>query len=232
MFLGFNESLKPLKQELKNAGADGSVVRDWMKTYDKVNTNYAKVEKLYLSERTKLMQLQQILKQMESYFTTGEEVKDKLVVGMGNLKALKDFAGHEFLIDKGNTEFTLTFSRLQKQSLQLEKYSNQELLFLHSEVENLMDIVKEALEKEEPDLHALTYFELTQKSSMLSDLPHAQKIKKIRRIYESEFLKPMAEILSGVMDKADCNMPLLSANADKTKEERINYILEDWIWKY
>ena len=61
MFLGFNESLKPLKQELKNAGADGSVVRDWMKTYDKVNTNYAKVEKLYLSERTKLMQLQPCL---------------------------------------------------------------------------------------------------------------------------------------------------------------------------
>lgn len=35
--LGFEDSLKPLKKALKGAGADLNTVRDWQRTYDKVN---------------------------------------------------------------------------------------------------------------------------------------------------------------------------------------------------
>lgn len=229
--LGFSEPLKPLRQELKSVGVDTTVLREWLKTYEKVNNNYSRVEKLYISEREKLLQLQQILKDLEKSFTTGEDARTAVRPLMMQLKNLKSFAGHEFLIDKGNTEFELTFSRLQKQSNSLQNYSSQDMLFLQSEVENLIDMVREALEKDMPDLHALSYFELTQKTSMLSDLPHQEKVRKIRRIYECEFLKPMEGILSEAMDKADISMPLLSSNKDKTKEERIYYILEEWIWK-
>lgn len=229
--LGFSEPLKPLRQELKSIGADGPVLRDWLKTYEKVNNNYAKVEKLYTFEREKLVQLQQILIALEKCFTNGTDAKTMVSPLMVQLKNLKNLTGHEFLIDKGNTEFELTFSRMQKQSNSIQNYTSQDMLFLQSEVENLIDMVKEALEKEIPDLHALAYFELTQKASTLSDLPHLEKVRKIRRIYECEFIKPMAEMMSVAMDKADISMPILSANKDKSKEDRINYILEEWIWK-
>lgn len=229
--LGFNEPLKPLRQELKSAGVDTAVLRDWLKTYEKVNNNYSRVEKLYTLEREKLLQLQQILSDLEKCFTTGEDARAGVGPLMIQLKNLKAFVGHDFLIDKGNTEFELTFSRLQKQSNSLQNYTSQDMLFLQSEVENLIDMVREALEKDMPDLHALTFFELTQKTSTLSDLPHQEKVRKIRRIYEREFIKPMAELLSMAMDKADISMPILSADKDKSKEDRIYYIMEEWIWK-
>ena len=230
MFLGFNEELKPLRQELKGTGVDMSEVRNWIKVFEKVKNNYPKVKKTYETEREKLEYLQTILKAMESCFITGENVKDSLKKPVEQLKAVKDFSGHELLIDKGNSEFELTFSRMKKTLATLDKISDKDMLFLHSETENLSDMIKEALEKETPDFYALAYFIKTQNEGQIEELPHGEKVKKIRRIYEREFLKPMEKILSVAMDKADVSMPILSANKDKTKEERINYIMEEWIW--
>lgn len=230
MLFGLNEELKPLRQELKDTGADMAEVRNWIKEFEKVKSNYPKVKKLYEAEREKLEGLQKILKNMEACFIAGGNVKTTLRKEVTLLKEIKDFSGHEFLIDSGNSEFKLTFSRMKKMTASLEKISDSEMLFLHSETENLSDIVKEALEKEVPDLHALAYFTLTQNEKRLTELPHGEKVKKIRRIYEREFLKPIEKILSVAIDKANDSMPVLSHKKDKTKEERINYILEKWIW--
>ncbi len=231
MLFGFNDELKPLRQELKSTGADMDAVREWTKTFDKVKNNYPKVQNLYLTEREKLEQLQSTLKHMEECFVEGGNVKQALSKDVEQIKGMKDFVGHEFLIDKGNTEFELTFSRMKKAVVSMDKYAENDMLFLHSETENLLDMVKEALEKESPNLHALAYFVVTQDVKQLAELPHNEKVKKIKRIYDREFIKPMERILSVAMDKANAGMPVLSQNADKTKEERINYILEEWIWK-
>lgn len=230
MFLGFNEDLKPLRQELKGAGADMSEVRNWIKIFEKVKSNYPKVKRIYETEREKLEGLQAILNSMETCFITGGNVKDSLRKLVAQLREMKDFVGHEFLIDKGNSEFELTFTRMKKMFGDLDKIADKDMLFLHSEIENLSDMIKEALEKETPDFYALAYFTATQNVGQIEELPHGEKVKKIRRIYEREFVKPMERILSEAMDKANISMPILSANRDKSKEERINYIMEEWIW--
>ena len=226
----FNEELKPLRQELKSAGADMSEVRNWIKIYEKVKSNYPKVKKTYDVEREKLESLQAVLNAMETCFITGENVKDSLRRLGVQIKEIKDFVGHEFLIDKGNSEFELTFSRMKKMLADLDKIADKDMLFLHSETENLSDMIKEALEKEMPDFHALAYFSATQNVSKIEELPHGEKVKKIKRIYEREFVKPMECILSAAMENANISMPILSANKDKSKEERIDYIMEEWIW--
>lgn len=227
---GKNKALSSLQKELKKTGADMAVVNDWAKIYGKVRKNYPKIQNDYEAEREKLKHLQKILKHMEGCFIAGGDVKNTLRSDVEQLKGMKEMPVHELLIDKGNTEFELTFTRLKKLMASLKKYSADDMLFLHSETENLADMVKEALERERPDLRAFTYFTLTQNESQLAELPYAEKMKKITRIYEREFIKPMEKILSKAVEKANEAMPVLSGNKDKTREERINYILEEWIW--
>ena len=228
---GASKRIKPLQKELKSVGADQKVVREWTKIYKKINKDYPKVKSNYDAERTKLEDLQKLLKHMESCFATGEDVKKALKKDVELLKQVKDFTGHEFLVDEGNTEFALTFSRLKKMMTSLKKVSEKEMLFLHSETENLSDMIKEILENKAPDLHALTFFMMTRNESQLKELPYDEKRNKVHRIYKEGFRKPMEEVLSLSIDKADANMPILSANKDKTKEERIDYIMEEWIWR-
>lgn len=231
MLFGFGDELKPLRQELKITGADMDAVREWSKVFEKIKSNYPKVQNLYLAERDKLNQLKSILKHMEDCFVEGGNVKKALYNDAEAIKKMKGFTGHELLIDKGNAEFELTFSRMKKAVASMDRYTESDMLFLHSETENLLDMVNEALEKEIPNLHALTYFVVTRDVKELVELPHAEKIKKVQRIYDREFVKPMERILSAAIDKSDISMSVLSQNKDKTKEERINYIMEEWIWK-
>ena len=228
---GANKKLKPLQKELKSTGADMKTVREWIKLYQKINKNYPKVKSSYDAERGKLEYLQNLLKHMESCFVAGGDVKAALKKDVELLKQVKEFAGHEFVVDKGNTEFELTFSRLKKMTASLKKVSEKEMLFLHSETENLSDMIKEILEKKAPDLHAFTFFLMTRNESLLKELPYEEKIKKVEQIYSQNFRKPMEMVLYEALDKANGNMPILFGNQDKTKEERIGYIMEEWIWR-
>lgn len=228
---GANKKLKPLQKELKRAGADQKAVREWSKRYQKINKNYSKVKSAYDAERSKLEHLQSLLKHMESCFVAGGDVKAALKKDVVLLKQVKEFAGHEFLVDKGNTEFAFTFTRLKKMMLSLKKTSEKEMLFLHSETENLSDMITEVLENKTPDLHKLTFFLMSYDENQLKELPYEEKIKKLEQVYSRDFRKPMDEVLSLAMDKAKEDMPILSGNQDKTREERIDYIMEEWIWR-
>lgn len=229
---GVNNNIKPLLKELKRTNAMQKSVREWTKIYHKVRKSYPKIKAHYDLERKKLEILQEILKGMENCFTAGGDVKAALKDKAVLLKKTKDFAGHEFLVDKGNTEFKLTFSRLKGMADSYRKFSHEELLFMHSETENLSDMIEEILGNKAPDLYALTYFLLNQKESTLKELPFDEKVKKVWRVYEQGFRNPMEEVLSEAMDKANEKTPLLLMNQDKSKEERINYIMGEWIWRY
>jgi predicted CopG family antitoxin len=169
---------------------------------------------------------------MESCFVAGGDVKAALKKDVELLKRVKEFAGHEFLVDKGNTEFALTFSRLKAMTSSLRKISEKDMLFLHSEIENLSDMIKEILENKVPNLYALTFFMMTKSESQLKDLPYEEKMKKVERNYNQGFRKSMEDVLLRAMERANANTPILSGNGDKTKEERIEYIMGEWIWRY
>ena len=111
----------------------------------------------------------------------------------------------------------------------LKKVSEKDMLFLHSEIENLSDMIKEILENKVPNLYALTFFLMSQSESQLKDLPYEEKIRRVDIVYYQGFRKSIEVVLSQAMERA--NTPILSTNGDKPKEERIEYIMEEWIWK-
>lgn len=213
MFLGFEDSLKALKKELKDAGVDLSVVRDWQKYYDKVRRQAPQLELQYQTATNELESVLSLLKGMEQFLISNKGAGDVA----GYAKELKRYLGHfnhEFLISKEDSDFHSTFSSI----VNLCEKSKRELsdaLILQSEVENLIALVEEALDKELPEYRAMAFYYIERSDKEIFDLPHADKVAKVRRVYENEFLKPLQDAMTG-----------------RISEIRIKVIMEEELWKY
>ena len=191
MFLGFEDSLRELKKELKAAGADMSFVKEWQKSYDKVRKQSPVLKTQYTQAKSDLESVYQNLKSVEQKLIAADL---NLSVEAKTLKQYKTSFSHEFLIGKEDREFHLTFQTIL--SLFEKKFSSQkDVLILQSEVENLLAVTKEALEREWPEFRAMAYFYIERTDRDIIDMPHTEKIAYVQQIYEDEFVKPMMQVL-------------------------------------
>lgn len=212
------DSLKGLKKELKNAGADMSFVKGWQKSFDKVKKGSIQIEVQYTQVKKELMQVHAILKKMEQILISSKSdlnnpsYKGILSECARDLKKYQGHFNHEFLISKEDKEFHLTYQTLL--SLCNKGFKEQkDVLILQSEVENILAVTEEALEKEWPSYRAMAYFYINREDKEIFDLPHSDKVMEVNRIYENEFLAPMRQVLT------DC-----------FGEEKANYTLEVDVW--
>ncbi len=210
MFLGFEDSLKTWKKDLKAAGTDMSVIKEWQKTFDKVKRQVPQIESQYIRVKSDLETVYTLLQNMERDLVESKtkgvafsdtQMRRKIVAFSDEMKKYQKHFNHEFLISQEDTEFHLTYKTL----LQLCGEKHDDGLILQSEVENLMAITKEALGKELPSFRALAFYYLERSDDDIYDIPHADKVEKVNRIYENEFLKPMRQILASCYgnDKAN-----------------------------
>ncbi|MBQ2706598.1 MAG: hypothetical protein IJF60_07280 [Agathobacter sp.] len=191
MIFSFEDSLKGLKKELKSAGMDVSFVKEWQKSYDKVKKQSAVLKAQYTQAKADLEMVYQSLKQMEQKLIAGDL---DLSVEVKGLKQYKNSFNQEFLIGREDKEFHLTFATIL--SLGEKKISVQkDVLILQSEIENLLAVTKEALEKEWPEFRAMAYFYIERTDRDILDMPHVEKVTYVQNIYEDEFIKPMTQIL-------------------------------------
>lgn len=191
MFFGFEDSLRELKKELKAAGIDVPFIKDWQKAYDKVKKQSAVLKSQYTQAKSDLQAVYQTLQEMEQKLIAGTL---DLSSEARMLKQYKMSFNQEFLIGKEDKEFHLTFQTIV--SLCESKLSTQkDVLILQSEVENLLAVTKEALEKEWPAFRAMAYFYIDRTDRDIIDLPHVDKVEYIQRMYEDEFVKPMYQVL-------------------------------------
>lgn len=194
------DSLKGLKKELKSAGADMGFVKSWQKTFDKVKKGSQQIESQYSQAKKELEQVHSVLKKMEENLISMKSDLENSTYrnAMGNdAKELKKYQGHfnqEFLIGKEDKEFHLTYQTLLNLCSKGCK-EQKDVLILQSEVENILAVTEEALAKEWPDFRAMAYFYLDRTDKEIFDLPHADKVVEVNRIYEREFLAPMRDIL-------------------------------------
>jgi len=212
------DSLKGLKKELKAAGADMSFVKGWQKSFDKVKKGSVQLENQYTKVKEDLEQVHTLLKDMESALIAVKSDMDnsEFVSRVSNAaKELKKYQGcfnHEFLISKEDKDFHLTYQTLL--SLCNKGFKEQrEVLIMQSEVENILAVTEEALEKEWPSYLAMAYFYIDRTDREIFDLPHSDKVAEVNRIYETEFLAPMKQVLTECFG-----------------EEKANYTLEVDVW--
>ena len=200
----FDDSLKRLKKELKAAGADMAFVKNWQKSYDKVRKQSTVIEKQYVKAKEDLNAVLGSLKEMEQLLISAkenigfEEVKKKLISFAKDMKKYKSSFVYEFLIGKEDQEFHLIYDTILSfigTLCQKEQAEIRDLLILQSEVENLMAMTEEALEKVWPDFRAMAYFYLGHTDEELLQLPHADKITFVEKMYADEFYRPMNQVI-------------------------------------
>ena len=213
MFLGFDDSLKALKKELKGLGADIGLLRDWQKSYDKVCKQAPLLEAKYNQVKSELELVYKLLQELEQLLAAGSSLSGaKASEYTRELKKYQDHFVLELLIGKEDREFHLTYATILKLCAKV-KENRQELLILQSEVENLLAITKEALEKKAPDFYGLAFFYLSNDDKQLAELPHTDKLVLVSNIYEREFLNPIRQLLSSCMD-----------------DDRVRQIMEVELW--
>lgn len=206
---GFEDSLRDLKKELKTSGADVSFVKTWQKSYDKVRKQSAALKAEYTKAKMDLESVYQSLKTMEQKLIAGDSDLSSEVKG---LRQYKTSFNQEFLIGKGDKEFHLTFATIL--SLGERKISAQkDMLILQSEIENLLAVTKEALEKAWPEFRAMAYFYIERTDRDIIDMPHTEKVVYVQRIYEDEFIKPMMQVLESALG-----------------DERAKFVMEVELW--
>ncbi|MBQ8627706.1 MAG: hypothetical protein IJ419_16315 [Agathobacter sp.] len=214
MFLGFDDSLKSLKKELKESGVDMSVVRDWQKYYDKVTRQKPQLENQYQIAKNELETVLSLLKDAEQLLIAGGGNKESLAAFAKELRKYQGHFNHEFLISKEDSDFHLTFESILN-LCNKDMNANGNALILQSEIENLIALTVEALDKEWPDFRAMAFYYIERTDKEIFDLPHADKVAKVRRVYENEFLKPLRECMLG-----------------RISEKRMSEIMEEELWKY
>ena len=234
MFFVFSDSLKIWKKDLKASGADMSVVKNWQKVFDRVKRETPQTQMQYIDIKKKLEFVYTLLRNTEMALIEYKRsslpdrfLKRKLLQFYTGLKKYQGAFQHEFLISEEDTEFQLTYQILLEicegeefcfifedtDTLQIEQEISTSLLIIQSEIENLMAITLEALEKESPQFRALTFYYFERDDTELVNLPHLDKIDMVNHIYEEEFLKPMRQIMTNCYG-----------------EEKANRILEVDVW--
>lgn len=214
----FDDSLKGLKKELKTAGADMSFVKEWQKSYDKVKKQSPVIEGQYIKAKTELKAVMDMLEEMEQLFISTKDETDLYVMKKNlsdyarDMKKYQNSFNYEFLIGKEDKDFHLTFATI---ILLCGKdiSDKRDLLILQSEVENLMAIVKEALEKHWPEFQEMAYYYLGHTDREIFDLPHQDKVQVVKKMYENEFYNPMKQVIEASLG-----------------EERANKIMEVELW--
>lgn len=212
------DSLKKWKKEWKKAGVDMHFVKNWQKAFEKVKKGAVQTEAQYTQARQELQQVYTILKEMEAtLISMKKEFSNASYKSSLSrcAKEMKRFQGHfnqEFLIGKEDKEFHLTYQTILELCHKGFK-EQQDVLILQSEIENILAVTEEALAKEWPSFRAMAYFYINRTDKDISDLPHTDKVTEVNRIYETEFLEPMRQVLTGCLG-----------------EEKAEYSLEVDVW--
>lgn len=74
---------------------------------------------------------------------------------------------------------------------------------MQSEIENLIHLTNEGLERKKPDLFALSYFYLGHSNKELAELNFTQKTKRVHEIYYEEFWKDILKQLEACVKQAE-----------------------------
>lgn len=159
MLLGLEEDEKKFKDAMDAAGADMAKVKAWLKIYSKTKKNALNTAGRYYSVKERLQNLMQLLRHLELILVENKSsVVDRSRINSFSkeFKKLQGSFNDEFLISKEDKDFQTTLESVTK--LTAGYREGDDCLILQSEVENLIYLTNEGLEREKPDMFALAYF--------------------------------------------------------------------------
>lgn len=196
---GRNDFVENVKSALAAVDCDMGAFRSWQKMYDRLKKKKSEQEDRYRRCREQTKRVQEDAQLMEHMLTTAQSVDGKEFGRLlKDLRQMQNSFDHEFLVSKEDQEFHSTYDTILRLGTKALNAPDQKLL-LQSEIENLLALLKENLEKEEPEIAALTFYYQFGSDQELAQLPPAEKLSKITYLYECEFRRPILQLLeSGI----------------------------------
>ncbi len=189
---GMDNNEKELKELLAQLGCEASVFKNFKPGYEKMEKYYPQCCQNYLEAGKAGTMMLQLLEALEKGFVEKQSIDYSAYTKQ--LKQLQNRANHEFIVSSNDSEFHSTYDNLIKKLPELAKHADNRL-FMQSEVENLISMLKERLAHKRPDLHAYAYFLIAHKDAELQDLSNENKCEYILNLYRKELILPVIEKL-------------------------------------
>lgn len=217
---GRNDFVENVKSALAAVDCDMGAFRSWQKMYDKLKKKKSEQEDRYRRCREQTKRVQEDAQLMEHMLTTAQSVDGKEFGRLlKDLRQMQNSFDHEFLVSKEDQEFHSTYDTILRLGTKALNASDQKLL-LQSEIENLLALLKENLEKEEPKIEALTFYYQLGSDQELAQLPPAEKLEKITYFYEHEFRQPILQLLENGISRAGQLKDTYEAATDRASRKK------------
>ena len=212
---GKDDELEKVKSALAAMDGDMSAFRVWQKQYDKLNRQWQAVQERYQKARQITEQVHRNAKQLEEILVDDTQGQRKEAAQiLKEWKRLQNGFDHEFLISKEDREFHSTYDTIVRLGIKALDKDDQKLI-LQSEVDNLIALLEENLEKKQPSAWKLCFFTLNHGEQELIELPPAEKLNCIDTTYQQEFLQPIIALLVFAIDRADARRETFTAATDR-----------------
>ena len=217
---GRNDFVENVKSALAAVDCDMGAFRSWQKMYDKLKKKKSEQEDRYRRCREQTKRVQEDAQLMEHMLTTAQSVDGKEFGRLlKDLRQMQNSFDHEFLVSKEDQEFHSTYDTILRLGTKALNAPDQKLL-LQSEIENLLSLLKENLEKEEPEIAALTFYYQFGSDQELAQLPPAEKLSKITYLYEHEFRQPILQLLENGISRAGQLKDTYEAATDRASRKK------------
>lgn len=212
---GKKDETDRLREALAATGCDMNLFRNWQKQYEKRNRQLDAVRARYEQARQCGEQAMTDAGRIEELLT-GDTQTDTRAVSLllRDLKRLQNRFDHEFLVSKGDQELHSTYEAILRFGAEAVEDPSKRLIF-QSEIENLMVLLGENLEKEAVDPGKLSYFYLNHTDEELTVLPPSERLALVNRIYEEEFLRPIRQMVEDAIWQADEQREAFQGNSDR-----------------
>lgn len=192
MMFGLDSKEKELKELLARLGCEASVFRNFKNGYEKMDKRYAQTASHYQSCLAATVEIRKLAERLEQHFI-GQDRMD-LSETARELKKMQGTYAHEFIISSQDKEFSSTYDTLIRK-LPLVDKGKENALMMQSEVENLLQILQENLNRKKPDLYALSFFLADHKISELYDLSAERKRELVHQKMVNELIMPLQNAL-------------------------------------
>lgn len=222
---GKDENLEKIKEALIAMDCDMSGFRSWQKQYDKLKKQWKNEEERYQKAKKLTMRVETVADRFEEILTSrwGADKAEALQL-VKELKQLQNSFDHEFMISKNDDDFHSTYDAIIRMGAKALEDEQQRILF-QSEIENLLQMLRENLVKQPPDAKKLCIYYMYRKDTDLEELSAQEKLVTVENVYQIMFFGPIVELLTYAITQADEKKELLEQSADKRSRKSLESVL-------
>lgn len=187
------KEVKQLTKELINAGMDKRSVKNYMEILGNLVFAAIMQRDIYRESKKRMTEVQISIEALLADIT--EMKSEKVRRDLERLTVKMTGIFHECTIRKDDLDFASTYDYINQAAIE---YESDQRLMLQSELENLLHMISEIVEWEEPDFCALALFCKYGAREELADIANSQRNDMLLSYYKGQFWDDFEKELAAI----------------------------------